>query len=271
MKRFIIALIIILSVTAGISAQAVSDTPSISIGSTSVTAYNTPKDSTLIVALYNKGRLADTKFYPGSGTIKGDFSTDMADKLNTADTLKAFLWNMKNITPLCAGASSLISELPTINTRTLVVYYTRSGNTETLANTVHSVSGGDIKRIYTVNAYPENYSECLAQVRQEQATDYRPPITVDLDDISQYDTILLGYPIWYSSIPTPVVTFLAKYDFSGKTIIPFCTSGSTGISGSLSRIRELCPNSTVKSGFRGTASTSETEVEKLLTQNGFSK
>lgn len=68
--------------------------------------------------------------------------------------------------------------------------------------------------------------------------------------MDQYDTIYLGYPIWYGTAPMPVFTFLESYDFSGKTLIPFCTSGSTGIGASVSDIREVCPNAEVLSGLR---------------------
>lgn len=151
----------------------------------------------------------------------------------------------------------------------LVVYFSRSGTTKQLAETVHAAAGGELVRIVPVQPYPENYDECLKQVQEEQQTGFRPEITVDLTDISQYDTILLGYPIWYGSLPAPVVTFLASYDFSGKTIMPFCTSGGSGIGGSLPDIRALCPNSTVTDGFRGSSATDSDTVNEWLRGNGF--
>lgn len=163
-----------------------------------------------------------------------------------------------------------VSEPTETEGRTLAVYYSRSGNTQALAETVHQAVGGDLVQVLPVNPYPEDYDACLAQVREEQETDFRPDITVDIETVEQYDTILLGYPIWYGEIPTPMVTFLASYDFSGKTIMPFCTSGSSGISSSIPRIRELCPNSTVTDGFRGTSSTGINEIESWLSENDFS-
>lgn len=245
---------------------------SITATSDAVTATDAPENATLLVGLYQESRLLDLTTYQGGKTITGNFAQDMIDSVSDATDIKAFLWSMESLTPLCSAFSSKIKDLPSEEKeKTLVVYYSRSNNTKSLAETVHSISGGDIARIEPVNPYPENYSECLAQVREEQAEDYRPPITVDLNSIEQYDTILLGFPIWYNSLPTPVVTFLTSYDLSGKTIIPFCTSGSTGISGSVSRLKGLCSNSTVTNGFRGTANSSVSQVSNWLGQNGFSK
>lgn len=153
--------------------------------------------------------------------------------------------------------------------RTLVAYFSRSGNTQALAETVHQTAGGDLVEIVPVNPYPEDYNECLSQARQEQASDFRSEITVELPSLEPYDTIILGYPIWFGTLPPPVVTFLGSYDFSGKTVMPFCTSGSSGIGGSLAKIRQLCPNSTVTDGFRGTSSTKVSEIQMWLDENGF--
>ena len=243
---------------------------SISVTAGTATASDVPENAALIVGLYNENRLVDLSIYRGNGTITGSFAEDMQSSLHEATDMKAFLWEMNTLKSLCNAFSSPIKDLPdTDEENILVVYYSRTDNTKSLAETAHSISGGDIARIEPVNPYPENYSECLAQVREEQANDYRPPITVDLEDIEQYDTILLGYPIWYNSLPTPVVTFLTSYDFSGKIVIPFCTSGSTGISGSVSQLRNLCSDSTVASGFRGTAGSSASQVTNWLEQNGF--
>lgn len=243
---------------------------SISVTADTATASDVPENASLIVGLYNGNRLVDLSVYRGNGTITGHFAQDMQNSLPEATDIKAFLWNMEMLTPLCNAFSVQIKDLPeTDKENVLVVYYSRTDNTKSLAETVHSISGGDIVRIEPVNPYPEDYSACLAQVREEQANDYRPPIAVDLENVEQYDTILLGYPIWYNSLPTPVVTFLTSYDFSGKTIIPFCTSGSTGISGSVSRLRNLCPDSTIANGFRGTVGSSVSQVTNWLEQNGF--
>ncbi|MCC8160236.1 MAG: hypothetical protein LIO53_02785 [Oscillospiraceae bacterium] len=259
-----LCLILILLLFCGVSCV---QAASITANTDTVTATDVPENSTLLVGLFRDNTLIDISAYQGSGTITGKFAEDMS--ISEATDIKAFLWDMESLTPLCNAFSSKTEDLPSEG-NILVVYYSRTETTKSLAETVHSISGGDIVRIETVNSYPEDYSECLAQVQQEQAEDYRPSITVDLETIEQYDTILLGYPIWYNSLPTPVVTFLTTYDLSGKTIIPFCTSGSTSITGSVSKLKTLCPNSTIANGFRGTSSSSASQVASWLKENGLS-
>ena len=116
-----------------------------------------------------------------------------------------------------------------------------------------------------------NYNDNSCRANQELNSDARPAIEPLEVDVSQYDVILLGYPIWWGQCPPVVRTFLDSYDLSGKTILPFCTSGSTGISGSLSKIRELAPDSTVTDGFRGTSSTGTAQIDEWLRDNHFTE
>ncbi|MDO4563029.1 MAG: flavodoxin [Clostridia bacterium] len=267
-KAIVGVLITLMICTTAHAVQAVSITAAKNV----ITAKNVISEAILFTALYKDNSLVDIASYRGEDTITANFSTDMSSNLSNADEIRAFVWNSKSLEPLCSAFSSPIALLPDESpASTLIVYYSRSNNTKSLAETVYSVSGGDIARIEPVEPYPENYSECLAQVRKEQAEGYKPPITISLTSIEQYDTVLLGYPIWYNSLPSPVVTFLTSFDFTGKTIIPFCTSGSTGISSSVLTLKTLCPNSVVANGFRGTSASSVSEVTSLLSQNGFSK
>ncbi|ULQ60430.1 hypothetical protein K7I13_03735 [Brucepastera parasyntrophica] len=132
----------------------------------------------------------------------------------------------------------------------LVVYFTRTENTRYVAEHIQSLLGGDMAEITAVSAYPEAYSAALERARQERDRNARPAIRVWVPDISSYDYILLGYPIWMGGIPMPVASFLETFDFSGKTIVPFCTSGSTGISQSIAEITKLVPGARVTNGFR---------------------
>ena len=160
------------------------------------------------------------------------------------------------------------------NTRALTIYFSATGNTEALAETVAQAAGADLARIIPAEPYTSadlNYNNNSCRANQELNSDARPAIQPLEVDVSQYDVILLGYPIWWGQCPPVVRTFLDSYDLSGKTIMPFCTSGSTGISGSLSKIRELAPNSTVTDGFRGTSSTGAAQIDEWLSDNGFVK
>lgn len=154
----------------------------------------------------------------------------------------------------------------------LVVYFSATGNTKALAENIAETANADIAEIVPETPYTSedlNYNNDNSRSNQEMHSNARPAINALSADITQYDVILLGYPIWWGNCPSPVQTFLDKNDLSNKTIMPFCTSGSSGISGSLSTIRQLSPNSTVTEGFRGTSSTTSEQINTWLTENGF--
>lgn len=160
----------------------------------------------------------------------------------------------------------------TNETRALVVYFSATGNTKSLAEKIAEASGANLYDIVPVVSYTSedlNYNNDNSRANQEINSDARPDIQPLSVDIEQYGVILLGYPIWWGQCPPPVLSFLESYDLSNKTIMPFCTSGGSGISGSLSKIRQLCPDSNVTAGFSGTASTTETEINAWLDNNGF--
>ena len=156
--------------------------------------------------------------------------------------------------------------------RMLVVYFSATGNTESLAQTIAEVTGADIYEIVPEEPYTSedlNYSNDGCRANQEMNDpDARPAIAGGIENMDEYDTILLGYPIWWGTMPRIINTFLDTYDLSGKTIMPFCTSGSSGITASVSSIRSICADSDVTDGMRGTSSTSEAQVEEWLAENG---
>ncbi|QQO07792.1 flavodoxin [Breznakiella homolactica] len=161
---------------------------------------------------------------------------------------------MKKIIPLmlALGILSVLPAAAQTNSREkiLVVYFTRTGNTRYVAEHIQSLLGGDMAEITAVTAYPEIYSAALDRARQERDGNVRPAIRVLVPDINDYEYILLGYPIWLGGIPMPVAAFLETFDFSGKTIMPFCSSGSTGIGQSIEEIKKLVPGAQVTGGFR---------------------
>lgn len=131
----------------------------------------------------------------------------------------------------------------------LIVYYSRSGNTEFMANLIHNQTGGDIVQIEPVNPYPADYDSCVELAKQELAADARPAVKTKISNMNQYDTIFVGYPNWWGTMPMPLFTFLSEYDFSGKRIIPFSTSGGSGLGQGPADIRSLCPVATLSEGL----------------------
>lgn len=144
--------------------------------------------------------------------------------------------------------------------KSLIVYFSRTGTTESLANKIKSITGSDIVKLETVEPYPEDYDEVVEIADRELSENARPEIQPEIDNIEQYDTIYIGYPIWWGTMPMAMFTFIESYDLSGKTIAPFCTSASTGIGTSVRDLTEALPDSNVTEGLRGTGSTTDEEI-----------
>lgn len=120
------------------------------------------------------------------------------------------------------------------------------GNTAFMAQVIQQTIGGDLFRIETVAPYPREHEALVDQAAQEQDAGARPALATHVEDPEQYDVVLLGYPNWWGDMPQPLYTFLEEYDFSGKTIIPFCPHGGSGFSRTERTIAQLQPNATVR-------------------------
>lgn len=151
------------------------------------------------------------------------------------------------------------------NGKSLVVYFSRTGTTKAVAEEIQSLTGSDLVELRTVVPYPSSYNDCLAQAQEERANNVRPELSTTISNMSEYDTVYVGYPIWCYTAPMAIFTFLESYDFAGKTVIPFCTSGSSSINQSVTDIRSICNDVNILDGFR--AGGSET-VEAWLTRIG---
>ncbi|MEY8353429.1 flavodoxin [Lachnospiraceae bacterium 54-53] len=123
------------------------------------------------------------------------------------------------------------------------------GNTETAARLIKELTGGDLFKIDSVNAYPDDYTDCTETAKKELEADERPELSAWPESIQDYDTLILGYPNWWGTMPMTVWTFLERYDFSGKTILPFCTHEGSGMGRSEANIRKLCPGADLKKGL----------------------
>jgi flavodoxin len=147
---------------------------------------------------------------------------------------------------------------------TIVVYFSRTGNTEKAAEHLINITGADsyvieAKVPYTDDDIAYNVSTCRANQEQNDKT-VRPAIADPITSIDSYDTIFIGYPIWWGQEPRIIDTFLESYDFSEKTVIPFCTSASSGISVSERNIAELVTIGKQLTGKRFSASASEDDI-----------
>lgn len=153
----------------------------------------------------------------------------------------------------------------------LIAYFSWSGNTENAAQVIQEQTGADIIELNPAEPYSSNYSEVLDQAQKDMNADARPELANHVENMEQYDTILLGYPNWWATIPMPVATFIEEYDFSGKTIIPFCSHGGGGFGQSITDISKLAPNSRIGEGlsihYSGGTSL-ENDITTWLNSNG---
>lgn len=150
-----------------------------------------------------------------------------------------------------------------------IIYFSATGTTKAFAEKIADVTGADIYEIKPSVPYTSedlNYnSDCRANDEQNDDS-ARPEIEPITANLEAYDTIYLGYPIWWGTLPKVIYTFAESYDLSGKTIMPFCTSGSSGIGASVSNLKTLLPSSNVKNGLRGSSSTSNSQIEAWIAE-----
>ena len=144
--------------------------------------------------------------------------------------------------------------------KSLVAFFSRAGenygvgvveegNTAIVAHMIAGKVVSDTFEIVPVEPYPEGYDACLAQAKNEQNAKARPALAESLDNLADYETIYLGYPIWHSDLPMVVYAFLESQNWQGKTIAPFCTHGDSGIGSTVATLKAVCKGATVKDGL----------------------
>ena len=155
--------------------------------------------------------------------------------------------------------------------KALVIYFSWSGNTRRIAQLIQQKLGCDIVELELKKPYSSDYNTCLDEAQRDQEREARPALKTKIENLAQYDTILLGYPNWWASIPMPIATLLESYDFSGKTIAPFCSHGGGRLGQSLTAIAKLAPNSKLTPGlsvhYGGDASLDD-DIDEWLSKNG---
>jgi flavodoxin len=156
-----------------------------------------------------------------------------------------------------------VKKMTQINPKCLIAYFSRPGknyiggtivdlpvgNTEVVAKTIQKMTRGDLFHIESVHAYPVEYAETTEVAKEELRTKARPKLTGHVETLASYDVVFLGYPNWWGTMPMPVYTFLEEYNFSGKTLAPFCTHEGSGLGHSVADIRKMCPKATVRDGL----------------------
>lgn len=158
--------------------------------------------------------------------------------------------------------------------KVLIAFYSWGGNTRGIANEIHNQTGADLYEIKLTRPYSTDYNTVLMEAQEDQHKQARPEIANLPDSIDEYDMILLGYPNWWASIPMPITSFLESFNFSGKTIVPFCSHGGERFGQSLTAIAKLAPDADMGEGlainYSGGASMPD-DVSKWLDINGIER
>jgi flavodoxin len=137
------------------------------------------------------------------------------------------------------GASALAA--PSSTGKTLVAYFSRTGNTRVIAGQIHRARGATLFEIKPAAPYPEDYEETVAQARRERDSGFEPALQARVVDMASYATVFLGFPIWGEIAPPVIRSFLSNHDLAGKTLIPFITHGGYGLGSSLAVLAAHAP------------------------------
>lgn len=193
---------------------------------------------------------SDTKSPPSSQTDK-----------QTADAGKAAV-RETNVSMGEAAASKA---------KALIVYYSWSGNTKQVADEIQKQTGADVFEIVPEKPYTKDYDTLVQLAKEEKQNNVRPAINGKINGFENYDVVFVGFPNWWSDLPMVLYTFFEAYDFSGKKIVPFCTSGGGGFAGSMKAIQFLEPNADLLDGLHINGSqtgNAQDEVKGWLKQLG---
>ncbi|MBR2654412.1 MAG: NAD(P)H-dependent oxidoreductase [Lachnospiraceae bacterium] len=148
--------------------------------------------------------------------------------------------------------------------------YVKVGNTEIVVNLMKEMIDADTFKIEMANPYSPVYMTCIEEAKKDLRSQARPELKSYLESIDEYDTVILAYPNYWGTFPMAVATFLERYDFTGKTILPLCTNEGSGMGGSESGIKKLTPGATVVKGLPITGSSAASagpSVERWLKAN----
>lgn len=182
-------------------------------------------------------------------TIKSDNNTDLtkAKTVSSESTTKSATDNKALIVYFTLPETDGVDTVA--GASRVVVDDELYGNIEFMANTVRKAVGGDIFEIKTVQSYPTIHKPLVDLADEELENNARPELSTHIDNLDDYDTIFVGYPIWWGDMPMPLYTFFDEYDFSGKTIIPFSSHGGSGLARTVNKIKDLEPKAMVKDGY----------------------
>ena len=227
---------------------------------------------TMILALAACGKTDSSETISENKNSVSDSIKVQTDSSNSADDAEADHTAQAEQTE---GGSHMLVAYFSLAGEQYGVGVVEEGNTSIIAHMIAEQTGADLFEIKPETPYPTTYQGLLDVSRQEMRNNSRPEIADTVDNMEDYDTIFIGYPNWWGDMPMIVYNFLESYDLSGKTIVPFCTHGGSGLSNTESTIADIT-GGTMKDGFAipGTTAqndrdTAKSEVTQWLRDGGF--
>ena len=192
--------------------------------------------------------------YRGGGW--NDFAKNLRSAYRAAGQSDLLSYNLgvrlvRNAESTVSGTVTATESVPRAGgaNKVLIAYFSWGGNTRGIAREIERQTGADVFEIRPLKPYSTSYNTVLMEAQEDQHRQARPELDAHLSNMDEYDTILLGYPNWWASIPMPIATFLEEYDFAGKTIIPFCSHGGGRFGQSLTAIAKLAPDANMGAGM----------------------
>ena len=155
--------------------------------------------------------------------------------------------------------------------KTLVLYYSETGTTKTVAQELQKQLGADIESIEAVEPYSGDFQKTMQRGQREMQSGETPALKPLKKKIADYDVIFLGYPIWFGTYAMPIATLVKENDFAGKTIVPFCSFGSGGLNTSADALKKALPKAKVVEGYgvrTARVAAVAKEVDRFLKENG---
>lgn len=179
---------------------------------------------------------------------------------------------MKKTAAILAASLALAACTSSNQPKALVLYYSQTGTTKAVAEAIAQQTGADIASFDITEPYTGDFNETIARCLEEQGEGYKPVLAELGVKLAEYDVIYLGYPIWFGTYAPPVKALLESEDFAGKTIVPFCTFGSGGLTESTAHLRAALPGATVADGYgvrTARIAAAPAEVERFLILGGY--
>ncbi len=219
---------------------------------------STPNSSEILLAEETSGASQVPEANAETSETAGELSSDSEEQSNIL--VAYFSW---------ANNAILAEDVDAVASPSVIA----PGNVQQLAGWVQEETGADLFSIRVTEPYPSDWDDCLARANQERGDNARPELVENVEDLSQYDTIFLGYPNWWYGVPMALLTFLESNDFSGKQVYLFCSHGTGGLANSVEIITEAIPGAEISDNifdcYEEEAPSSQADIQSWIAGLGY--